>query len=185
MRPPPKQARSFLQRASDLLPAPQPLVLAPEGLDAWRDCFRVIQAYEVWQHYGEFVTAHRPELGPGIRERMTYASSVTRADVDEARAAMTHLRSELRRTIEPGTMVCLPTAPSIAPAIDASIAALDDFRARAMALTCIAAIGGFPQVSIPVGTVSGCPVAASLIGWASGDEALLELAARLGARCGP
>lgn len=177
--------RSFLQRASDLLPAPQPLAIAPEGFDTWRDCFRVIQGYEVWQHYGEFITVHRPQFGPGIRERMAYASGVTRPEVDAARAVLMHLRSGLRRTIERGTVVCLPTAPCMAPEINASIATLDEFRTRAMALTCIAGIGGLPQVTLPIGTVAGCPVGASFIGWAGGDEALLELVTVLGPRCAP
>ena len=47
-----------------------------------------------------------------------------------------------------------------------------------MRLTCIAGLGGLPQVSIPVGTVEGCPVGLSFIGWAGGDEALLDLAVR-------
>jgi amidase len=45
-------------------------------------------------------------------------------------------------------------------------------------------ISGLPQVSIPVGTVSGCPVGLSFIGWAGGDEALLDLAWRVSRFCG-
>jgi amidase len=45
-----------------------------------------------------------------------------------------------------------------------------------MRLTCIAGMAGLPQVTIPVGTVAGCPVGLSFIGWPGADEALLELA---------
>jgi amidase len=38
---------------------------------------RIVQAYEVWQTYGEFVTRENPEFGPGVRERMMFAASVT------------------------------------------------------------------------------------------------------------
>ncbi len=48
-----------------------------------------------------------------------------------------------------------------------------------MRLTCIAGVAGLPQVTIPIGTVAGCPVGLSFIGWAGGDEALLDLAVRL------
>ena len=48
-----------------------------------------------------------------------------------------------------------------------------------MRLTCIAGLGGLPQVSIPIGTVDGCPVGLSFIAWPGGDEALLDLAVRL------
>jgi hypothetical protein len=35
-------------------------------------------------------------------------------------------------------------------------------------------LSGLPQMSIPVGTAAGCPARLSLIGWAGGDEALLD-----------
>jgi amidase len=53
-----------------------------------------------------------------------------------------------------------------------------------MRLTCVAGLGGLPQVSIPVGSVAGCPVGLSFIGWPSGDEVLLDLAVRLARCCG-
>ena len=62
--------------------------------------------------------------------------------------------------------------------------ALESFRVRVMRLTCIAGLGGLPQVSIPAGTVAGCPAGLSLIGWAGGDEALLDLAVALSRSCG-
>jgi amidase len=62
--------------------------------------------------------------------------------------------------------------------------ALDSFRVRVMRLTCTAGLGGLPQISIPAGTVAGCPVGLSFIGWAGGDEALLDLAVALARHCG-
>jgi amidase len=78
----------------------------------------------------------------------------------------------------------MPSAPCIAPRIDASAADLDGYRTRVMRLTCIAGLGGLPQISIPAGTVSGCPVGLSFIGWPGGDEALLDLAVALSKHCG-
>ena len=53
------------ERALEALPSPDRGTIAPEaGLDGWRGAFRVVQAYEVWQSYGEFVTRVRPALGP-------------------------------------------------------------------------------------------------------------------------
>jgi amidase len=81
-------------------------------------------------------------------------------------------------------VVALPSAPCIAPPIDTPAEALDSYRTRVMRLTCSAGIAGLPQVSIPAGTVDGCPVGLSLIGWAGGDEALLDLAVTLARHCG-
>jgi amidase len=53
-----------------------------------------------------------------------------------------------------------------------------------MRLTCISGHSGLPQVTIPVGIVSGCPVGLSFIGWSGSDEALLDLSIRLSRFCG-
>jgi amidase len=180
-------ARAFLQRAAAHLPPPESITIAPDGFDYWRNSFRVLQGYEAWQQYGDFISAHRPPLGPGIRERMAYAASVTQTEADAARRALADIRSRIRDVIEPGTLLYLPTAPGIAPEIAASADTLDAYRTRTMALTCIAGIAGLPQVSLPIGTagtVASCPVAASFIGWAGADEVLLGLAATLGPCCG-
>jgi amidase len=58
------------------------------------------------------------------------------------------------------------------------------FRSRTMALTSIAGIGGLPQITIPIGTLDGCPIGLSLIGWAGADETLLNLAVALAPYCG-
>jgi len=45
-------------------------------------------------------------------------------------------------------------------------------------------LSGLPQVTIPAGIVDGCPAGLSFIGWAGGDEALLDLACELARFCG-
>jgi len=53
-----------------------------------------------------------------------------------------------------------------------------------MRLSCISGLSGLPQVTIPIGTVAGCPAGLSFIAWAGGDEALLDLAFKLSRYCG-
>jgi amidase len=48
--------RRGLEAMADDLPRPEHRRIAPEGFDPWRECFRVIQAREVWQAFGAFVT---------------------------------------------------------------------------------------------------------------------------------
>jgi amidase len=45
-------------------------------------------------------------------------------------------------------------------------------------------ISGLPQVTIPIGTVTGCPVGLSFIGWPGADEALLDVAVAVSRYCG-
>src|SRR6516164_7502710 len=62
--------REFLKRAAGMLPALAELAVAPNGFDEWRAAFRIVQAKEVWESFGDFVRHAKPKLGPGIRERM-------------------------------------------------------------------------------------------------------------------
>ena len=177
--------KSALARMAGDLPKTQSVRIAPDGgFDPWREAVRLIQAYEIWQVYGRFVTEKKPKFGPGVAERMKIASEVTQTQANSSRAIMAAARNHVRALVKPGTVVALPTAPCIAPKIDTPQDALESYRTRVMRLTCTAGIGGLPQVSIPAGTVSGCPVGLSFIGWAGGDEALLDLAAQISRHCG-
>jgi amidase len=176
--------RKALDRMQDALPKRDYMRIAPDGLDPWREAVRVIQAYEIWQVYGRFVQEKNPKFGPGVAERMKIASTITAAQADAARGVRAAARERILGVIKPGTVVALPSAPSIAPLIDTPAAALETHRLQVMRLTCTAGLAGLPQVTIPAGTVSGCPAGLSFIGWPGGDEALLDLAVALSPRCG-
>ena len=166
------------------LPKPEYARIAPSGLERWRDAFRTVQGFEVWQTFGPFVERHKPKMGPGIRERIEFSSKVSKREADAAREVQQHARAHIRGTATPGSILAMPTAPCIAPLTGLSPQLLDDFRARVMRLTCISGLSGLPQVSIPVGTCLGCPVGLSFIGWDGGDEALLDLAYDISKYCG-
>jgi amidase len=176
--------RSSLAALAGDLPAAATGRVAPEGLDEWRECFRVIQAFEIWGIYGDFIERRRPRLGPGIRERLAFAAKVSPREAEEARKVRARARDQVRRLAKPGTILALPTTPGIAPRTDTPPGALEPFRANVMRLTCIAGLSGLPQVTIPIGMLSGCPVGLSFVGWAGGDEALLDLTLRLSRHCG-
>ena len=176
--------REFLDRSAELLPPRVEEAIAAAGFESWREAFRVVQAGEVWETFGPFITAAKPQLGPGIKERMDFAASVTREHAGQSREILAAACAHIRGRLPPGTIMALPTAPSIAPLVTATGEALELFRVRTMRLTCIAGIGGLPQINIPIGTVSGCPAGLSLIGWPGADEVLLDLACRLAPLCG-
>jgi amidase len=155
-----------------------------EGFDPWREAFRTIQGYEVWQTFGDFITHTRPPIGPGVRERIEYSSTVTASDAAAARAVMAQAREHILQTARPGTVMALPTAPCIAPPINLTAEEMEHFRVRVMRLTCTAGMAGLPQLNLPIGTLAGCPVGLSFIGWPGGDEVLLELACELSRHCG-
>jgi amidase len=177
------EVASLLRAAIDAmagdLPEPVHDAVAPHGFELWRESFRVIQAREIWSIYGPFVEQHRPKLGPGIRERMEFAATVSERNAEMARQEQKRARERICALVKPGTVLALPTAPCIAPRIDTGAEALESFRVRVMRLTCLAGLSGLPQVTLPVGSISGCPIGLSFIGWHGGDEALLDLAVKL------
>lgn len=176
--------KTALNVMADELPKAQHDRIAPEGLDAWREGFRVLQAREVWEAYGDFVTKHKPVFGPGVKERFHFASIVTDAEVAKANEVRRRLRERVANLVKPGTVLALPTSPAIAPLVSSTPEQLEAFRVRALRLTCTSSMSGLPQVTIPIGTAAGCPAGLSFIGWHGGDEALLDLAAKLSRYCG-
>jgi amidase len=174
-------ARSFLARAG--LAQAEEVIIAEGAIGDWVETFRVIQGFEAWRSFGGWVSAHSPHLGPGVAERVRYASTVTEAEADTARATRASVTAHLETLLGVGTVAVLPTLPCPAPRLDADATELDHFRGRAMAFTCSAGLAGRPQVSLPIGLVDGAPVAISLLGWVGGDEDLLDMAARLAVHC--
>lgn len=166
------------------LPAPRHARIAPEGLDAWREAVRLIQAAEIWVNYGAFVQAKKPVFGPGVRERMEFTATVGGEALAKSKETKARASEIVRGIAKPGTVLICPTTVGIAPRIDASAETLENFRVRAQRITAIAGVGGLPQISIPIGTIDGCPAGLGLIGWPGGDEALFDLAVALSRHCG-
>ena len=176
--------RAALADMAELPAAESVRIGDPDGLDTWRETFRLIQAREVWRTFGPFIETHDPVLGPGVRERIDVARAVTAEQEETARARRERIMAHVRAMIPPGTVMAVPSAPCIAPKADATFEQLEHYRVRVMRIVCIAGLAGLPQISVPIGTVAGCPVGLGLIGWRHGDEALLDLAVALGRHCG-
>ncbi|MFC0406897.1 amidase [Roseomonas elaeocarpi] len=158
------------------LPATE-AVLAPRGLAAWMAAFRTLQMRDIWRTHGAWIERTQPRFGPGVRERFAASAKITDAAVAEAEATQAEVRARLDELLLPATLLVLPSAPGIAPRLNTPPAELDEFRARAMSLTCIAGLGGLPQVSVPLGEVEGCPVGLSFIAPRGADRALLDFVA--------
>ena len=76
-----------------------------------------------------------------------------------------------------GALLCLPTAPNIAPRIDAGSKALATHRDRVLSLTSPAGLAGLPQVTLPLAQHEGCPLGLSLMAGPGADRSLLDFAA--------
>ncbi len=162
-----------------LLGKPRPVTVANEGLPQWFEVFRVLQGAEVWAQHGAWVTRVKPALGPGVRQRMQWAATVTASDAAPARQRREEIARRMHALLDNGAVLVLPTLPGIAPLRNTPAAESDDFRARALSLLCIAGLARLPQVSLPLAKLDGCPLGLSLIAASGNDTMLLEIARRL------
>jgi amidase len=167
----------ILDEIGPLLPEPERVDIAGEEIDAWRNAFRVIQGFEIQSTLMPFALSHAGGLAPAIRERFEIASRVTPDEAQKAREERARVAQHLNTFLQPGTLLVLPTTPTLPPERDIPDgASFAEFRAETLAATCLAGHAGLPQISMPAGLANGCPAGLSFIGWKGGDEALLDLA---------
>lgn len=167
-----------VKRVSALLGYPEPVTVAADGLPQWFQVFRVLQGAEAWAQHGEWVTRVKPDLGPGIKQRVQWAADLDPSLVGPAKLRREEIARHMEDLLAGGAVLVLPTVPGIAPIRNALPAETEDFRARALALLCAAGLARLPQVSLPLATLDGCPLGLSLIAARGNDTMLLELAKR-------
>ncbi len=168
-----------VERVSALLGQPERVTVAAEGLSQWLQIFRVLQGAEAWAQHGEWVTRVKPDLGPGIRQRVQWAADLDPALVGPARTQREEITARMERLLAGGAVLALPTVPGIAPLRNAAPADTEDFRARALALLCPAGLARLPQVSLPLATLDGCPLGLSIVAARGNDAMLLALATKI------
>lgn len=138
------------------------------------EAFRITQAAEAWVSDGAWVSGHPDALGPGARERLDFAATVTPEQEAQARASAAAHRARLDEVL--GDRVLLvPSTSSSAPAITASAGELDAVRGGTLRLTVVAGLTGRPALSVPALRVPQ-PVGLCLVGPRGSDLALLDLA---------
>jgi amidase len=151
--------------------------VSPEGLAIWFEDFRTIQAAEVWASVGEWVTEVKPRLGPGVKERIAWAATVTPALHQEANARRGKVVTRMEQLIGPDEVLCMPTSPRVAPLRGTPVDKIEiEYRNQAMWLLCIAGLAGLPQLTLPMTQIDGLPLGLSVVGRRGADVVLLSLA---------
>lgn len=172
-----------LARLCDLIGARREADVAAESLEAWFETFRTIQAAEVWASVGGWVQATNPRLGPGIKERLEWAATVTPDMLAKAGAKREQVRARLSEVLGEGEVLCLPSSPRAAPPCGTPTDKIEiEYRNQAMCLLCISGLTGLPQVSLPLARIDGLPLGLSLIGAGGRDIDLLHVAERVTAQ---
>ncbi len=159
---------------------PTGVTVSPDGLTAWFETFRILQAASIWSNHGDWITRTKPQFGSGIKERFEWAARLDPEDVAAAGARHRAIRARIDEVVGGGDILCLPTSPRVAPLRHTPVDDLEiRYRHQAMHLLCIAGLGGLPQVSLPMAELGGLPLGLSLVGARGSDLSLLGLARSL------
>ncbi|GMY20040.1 amidase 1-like [Fagus crenata] len=145
------------------------------SLAALSSAMRVLQRYEFKNNHGEWVRTIKPDLGPGISERVWEAVKTTDENVDVCHSVKIELRAALNALLGDFGVLAIPTIPGPPPELQSDPTPLEAFRAKAFSLLSIAGVSGFCQVSIPLGLYNNLPVAISLLAKHGSDGFLLNL----------
>src|SRR5262245_54285326 len=171
--------QSALDKVAAFVGASEAVTVADEPLTRWMDYFRFLQGAEAWACHGEWITREKPAIGPGVKERFAWAATVGPGDITRASMRREEIARRMADMLEEGTVLALPSAPGAALLRNSSPKLLDELRARALPLLCIAGLARLPQVSLPLAQFDGCPLGLSLIAARGSDTLLLALAGML------
>jgi amidase len=151
------------------------------NLATWVDIYRALQGAETLSSLSAWIADARPELGPATQAGFDFIRKRDRTRVGEAIGRRERYFQQLRRSLGPRDLVCLPTAPAIAPLKGSHAYSRDsDYYRRTLSLTAIAGVGRLPQVSMPLATVGTVPIGLSFIAAHGEDLFLLQMARAMG-----
>ena len=169
-----------IERVAESIGAIEDVTVAPDGLGAWFETFRTVQAASIWANHEDWVTAAKPAFGPGVKERFEWAAALDPAEVAAAKKRHETIGARIAALLGAGDILCLPSSPRVAPLKDTAVDDIEvRYRHQAMHLLCIAGLGGLAQISLPLAEIDGLPLGLSLVGPQGADLQLLSLARRL------
>ncbi|XP_065627541.1 amidase 1 isoform X1 [Quercus suber] len=145
------------------------------SLAALASAVQLLLRYEFKNNHGEWISTVKPDLGPGISERVREALRATDENLDVCHSVKTELRAALNALFGDFGVLAIPTVPGPPPKLQSDPIPLEAFRAKASSLQSIAGVSGFCQVSIPLGRMyDNLPVAISLLAKHGSDGFLLN-----------
>lgn len=163
-----------IEYIGDNVSSVESLDISLDGLDKWVDIFRIIQGYEVWESYGSWIRKYRPRLSRGPKERLEWASTITLQQYKDAYDKRQGIIDRIDNLVSDDTLLCMPTAASVAPLRDAPLNQINHTRSQSSSLLCVSPLTGTPQLTLPMIKQYGVPLGISLIGPRDTDLSLVE-----------
>ncbi|RWE76220.1 MAG: amidase [Mesorhizobium sp.] len=141
-------------------------------------CFRRLQAFEAWREHGPWISAGG-RLSPGVEERFAFGRTIDAKTAAAEAARRLAFRAELGALLGNNGFLVLPTVPGAAPLAASTPEQFQTYRERALHLLCLSGLSGFPQITLPIGSVDGAPFGLSLLGPSGSDVALIRLGRKI------
>jgi amidase len=143
----------------------------------WLTLYRVLQGTEMQSCLGAWIADAKPTFGPAPSAGLEFVKKLDRTRIGESVELREHLCERLNAALASGDLLCIPSAPTIAPlkgskAYDRN----SDYYRRTLSLTTIAGVGRLPQVSMPVASASSAPTGLSILAARNNDLRLLDAA---------
>src|SRR5215470_7603428 len=148
------------------------------NLESWLETFRTLKQSEAWQAHGDWIRSAHPRFAPNIEASFQSASTISDAARRRALDERARLLELLRAHVSADTVLCLPSAWTIAPLKTASAEELATNRVKDLTLGSVASLAGVPQVSVPV-VGERYAIGLGLLAAAGSDARLLALAKSL------
>ncbi|MCX7304809.1 MAG: amidase [Hyphomicrobiales bacterium] len=151
----------------------------PFAIDELYWATRRLQAHEAWAAHGAWISVKGRRIGQAIYDRFAFGKTVTAQDVVQDTQLREAFRVALGDLLGDDGVLVLPTVPCAAPKSDSTPEELGAFRERAIRQLMWSGLSGFPQISLPLGTVEDAPFGISLLGPEGSDMALIRLGRRI------
>src|SRR3546814_20712624 len=145
----------------------------------WR--FRHVQAREIMETQGPWIAKTQPRFGPEVKERFDGAATITETEAAAAREQRETFARRLAKLLGDDALLCLPTAPGLAPLCESNAEDLVAHRPGVLSLPSIAGPARLPAVTLPLARGRGCPLRLTPVG--PGCAAGSVSARRVGKRC--
>lgn len=142
---------------------------------------RNLQSAEFESTVGNWIETAKPELGLAFSMAYGNVQRFDRIAAMDSLARCERLFEKINTYLVPGTVICFPTTPVIAP-LKGTLTNLDavlDFYDRTMTITAFSGVARLPEITAPLLTVDDCPVGLSFASGHYQDEFLLEAVGRM------
>lgn len=168
-----------LKNIKQLASSSTDFIIDEETLVHWSSVIRTIAMYGLWQVHKDWILKSNPTFGEIIRDRLKIASSISYEEYTQALIKQKEIRAFMEDNLESGDVIVFPTVHDIPPLLSSSIAQLKEFALEASRHTCIAALSGFPEITVPLRNIkeNGC-LGMSFLGRAGEDVSLTSFASK-------